>query len=280
MTIDAHQHFWDVTRATYPWMGDHVAALSRTFSPSELEPQLAQSSVSATVVVQARGELAETHDLLALAGEHEFVSAVVGWVGLESPDVGDAIDELLASPLGRYLTGARHQVEDEFDDHWLARPQVVGGLRAVGGRGLTYDLLLRDEQIPAALRTIDLLTGTKFVLDHFAKPYRDPAHFDHWRDRMVALAARPNVYCKWSGFTPLISSGGSGSGSLGQYFATLLELFGADRIMFGSDWPVCTLDSSYSLVCNMTAELMTGLSDSERSAILGRTATTFYNLVI
>ena len=170
-------------------------------------------------------------------------------------------------------------MEDELDDDWLARPQVVCGLRAIGDRDLTYDLLVRDEQIPAALRTIDSLTGTKFVLDHFAKPYRDRAHFEHWRDGMVALAARSNVYCKWSGFTPLISTGGPVKGSLGQYFTTILEVFGADRIMFGSDWPVCTLDSSYSQVCNMTAELVAGLSGSERSAILGRTAATFYNLV-
>jgi L-fuconolactonase len=248
--IDAHQHFWDPGRAEYPWMTD--GPLKRRYAPADLEPLLHEHGVSGTVVVQARQDLAETRELLALAEQTPFLLGVVGWVDL----TGDVQAQLAA--LDGPLVGVRHLVEDERDPSWLLREDVQRGVAAVGDAGLVYDLLVKTPQLPSAVETARRHPAVRFVLDHVAKRPRD----DHaWRTGVTALAALPNVACKISGlFTEHDPLGTA---------ALALDWFGPERCMFGSDWPVCTLAVGYG-------ETLAVAGDDED--VLGRTAVRTYGL--
>ena len=221
MIIDAHQHFWDPATTNYPWMTDD---LRRRYGPDDLAPLLDEYGVRGTIVVQARHSFAETRELLEIAAATTFVLGVVGWVDLTG-DVEGALDGLV---------GVRHQVEDEPDPDWLLRDDVQRGIAAIGEAGLVFDLLVREAQLPAAVETVRRNPGTKFVLDHVAKrPPEDAA----WAEGVAALAELPNVTCKLSGVLTEFDPQGT--------VARALEWFGAERCMFGSDWPVCLLAGGY-----------------------------------
>ena len=226
MIVDAHQHFWDPARAEYPWMTDE---LRRRYGPDDLEPELRAHGVTGTVVVQARHSLDETRELLAVAAETPFVLGVVGWV-----DLTDDVARELADIDGR-LVGVRHQVHDEPDPAWLLRDDVQRGLAAVGEAGLVYDLLVRTRELPAATETVARNPGVRFVLDHVAK--RPRSDVESWAKGVQALAQHPNVTCKVSGLFTEADPAAT--------VADALRWFGADRCMFGSDWPVCLLASDY-----------------------------------
>ena len=232
MIVDAHQHFWDPARAEYPWMTDDVAPLRRRFGVDDLEPLLREHGVTGTVVVQARQSLDETRDLLAIAASTPFVLGVVGWVDL----TGDVAAQLAEFEDVR-LVGIRHLVHDEADPEWLLRDDVQRGLSAVGEAGLVYDLLVRVRELPAAIETARRHSGTRFVLDHVAKPPADPSAHCTWELGVAALAECANVACKVSGlFTeaePVATA------------ALAVRLFGPDRCMWGSDWPVTLLAAEY-----------------------------------
>jgi L-fuconolactonase len=226
--VDSHQHFWDPAAADYAWMSDDVASLRRRFGPEHLEPLLREHGVDGTVVVQARSSLDETRDLLELAEATPFVLGVVGWVDLTA-DVGAQL-----ASLDGPLVGVRHQVEDEADPAWLLREDCRRGISEVGRRGLVYDLLVRPRELPAAVETARRHPDVRFVLDHVAKR---PASDAAWREGVQALAELSNVSCKLSGLYTEHDPEGT--------VALALEWFGAERCMFGSDWPVCTLVASY-----------------------------------
>ena len=228
MIVDAHQHFWDPSAADYPWMTDEVAVLRRQFGPDDLEPLLRGHGVTATVVVQARHSLEETHELLAVAAATPFVAGVVGWLDLTG-DVERQLGELDGA-----LVGVRHQVHDEPDAAWLLRDDVQRGLAAVGEAGLVYDLLVRTRELPAAVETVGRHPGTKFVLDHAGKRPRED---EDWERNVRALAELPNVACKLSGLLT--------EQRPAETAAQVLEWFGPERCMFGSDWPVCLLAGEY-----------------------------------
>lgn len=230
MIVDAHQHFWDPARASYPWMTDD--RLRRRYGPEDLEPLLRAHGVDGSVVVQARQELDETRELLALAEEHRWILGVVGWIDL----TGDVAAQL-AGLRGTRLVGLRHVVEDEADPGWLLRDDVQRGLRAVAEAGLVYDLLVRTPQLPAALQTVSRLPELQFVLDHVAKAPHDPDEHALWERAVSALAELPNVACKISG----LFTEGDPPGTAER----ALRWFGAERCMWGSDWPVCTLAGEY-----------------------------------
>jgi L-fuconolactonase len=221
LIVDAHQHFWDPATADYPWMTDD---LRRRYGPDDLAPLLDEYGVRGTIVVQARHSFDETHALLGIAATTPFVLGVVGWVDL-SGDVEGALDGLV---------GVRHQVQDEPDPDWLLRDDVQRGVAAVGEAGLVFDLLVREPQLPAAVETVRRNPGTKFVLDHVGKRPRDD---NAWAVGVAALAELPNVTCKLSGLSTEFDAQGTA--------ARALEWFGADRCMFGSDWPVCLLAGGY-----------------------------------
>jgi len=227
--IDSHQHFWDPSRADYPWMTDEVAPLRRRFSPEDLEPALEEHGVDGTIVVQARHSLDETETLLAIAAATPFVLGVVGWVDL----TGDVERQL--SELDGALVGVRHQVHDEADPAWLLGADVQRGLQAVGEAGLVYDLLVRPRELPAAVETVKRHPGLRFVLDHAGKAPESGR--EAWVEGVSALSQLPNVTCKLSGLFTEADPVGT--------VARALRWFGPDRCMFGSDWPVCLLASDY-----------------------------------
>jgi L-fuconolactonase len=262
--VDAHHHLWDPARADYPWMTDDVAAIRRRFGPEDLEPVLRANGVDATIVVQARHSLDETHELLELAAATPFIRGVVGWVDLTDPGVGGVL-----SRLGGGLVGVRHQVHDEPDAEWLLRPDVRRGLAAVGEAGLVYDLLVRARELPAAVDTVRALPQLRFVLDHLAKPPVRDGATEAWAEGLAALAELPNVACKLSG---LVTEADPGQ-DLVPYLRRALDLFGAERCMFGSDWPVCLLAAEYGEVLSLVID---ALHDDERAAVLGGTAIRVY----
>jgi L-fuconolactonase len=254
MIVDAHQHFWDPSQATYPWMTDD--RLRRRYGPEDLEPLLDAHAVDGTVVVQARQELDETRELLALAATRPWVLGVVGWVDLTG-DVAAQLEEFRGGP----LVGVRHVVEDEPDPSWLLRDDVQRGLAAVAEANLVYDLLVRAPHLPAAVATARRHPGLRFVLDHAAKAPHDRAEHKAWEDGVGALSELPNVVCKLSGLFTEADPAGTAARALGW--------FGSDRCMWGSDWPVCTLAGEYGDGLALVAH-------DER--VLGGTALATYSL--
>jgi len=277
MIIDAHQHFWDLDRGDYPWMGPEHARLGRRFGPDELAPLLERGGITGTVAVQARTELEESRALLALAEVHAFVLGVVGWVDLTAPGVAHTLEELRALPAGNRLVGLRHVVHDEADPSWLLRPDVQEGLAALGSAGLTFDLLVRPLQLPAAVETAARHPGIGFVVDHLAKPPVRGADSTDWERGVRALANLPNVTCKLSG---LVTEGdpSADADEVAAWFRRTLDVFGPERCMFGSDWPVCLVAAGYERVLELLLGAIDDLEPHEREAVLARTAIDAYGL--
>jgi len=277
--VDAHHHFWDPARATYPWMvGDAMDPVRKPFTPHDLAPELAAQGISGTVLVQTISSEDETREFLELAEDTDFIWGVVGWVDLTSATVADDLDALIAGTGGKRLVGIRHQVHDEGDPEWLCRADVRRGLAAVMERGLTYDLLVRARELPAAIETVRVLPDLQFVLDHIAKP-RIAARIDpEWRERMPALAALPNVAAKLSGMVTEANWASWTPADLRPFVASVVEWFGAERLMFGSDWPVCLLATSYDGVVRGLEEALGPISPGETAQIFGLNAIGAYRL--
>ena len=256
MIVDAHQHFWDPARAEYPWMTEDVASLRRRFGPEDLEPLLREHGVTGTVVVQARQSLDETRDLLAVAASTPFVLGVVGWVDLTG-DVAAQLAEFEDAP----LVGIRHQVHDEADPEWLLRDDVQRGLSAVGEAGLVYDLLVRARELPSAVETARRHSGMRFVLDHVAKRPADASAQRTWERGVAELSECANVACKISGLFTEAEPAATA--------ALALRLFGPERCMWGSDWPVTLLAAGYG-------DGLALVGDDPR--VLGETAIATYRL--
>lgn len=247
--IDAHHHFWDPRRADYPWMaGPEMAPIRRPFGPADLAPLLAANAIDASIVVQCRSDERETEEFLATAATTNFVVGVVGWVDLEATDVGARLDHLMQSSNGGKLVGIRHQVHDEADPDWLARPAVRRGLAAVFERGLAYDLLVRSRELPAATAVARDFPGGRLVLDHAAKPPIATGFDQTWADRLAALAGCANVWCKLSGLATEARWHDWGAERLRPSIDHAWRCFGEDRLIYGSDWPVCLLAGDYARI--------------------------------
>ena len=280
MTVDTHHHLWDLDVRDQPWMtGPEMDPLRRDFRPSDLQAAMRGTSVDATVLVQTVADPDETPEMLVLAETVDRVAAVIGWVDLTAKDAREQIGRLQTHPSGGWLRGIRHQVEDEPDPDWLVRPEVLAGLGAVEDAGLLYELLVRPHQLPAAIKAVGQYPQLTFVLDHCAKPPVDSGELEPWASRIRALAAHPNVVCKLSGLVTQDEWAAQPDPSRLRACAdVVLESFGPNRVMFGSDWPVCLLAASYSEVLGVAKELTSGLSDSERTAVFDTTAREIYNL--
>lgn len=278
--IDAHHHFWDPASRHYPWMdGADLDPVRRAFGPDDLAAELSRSPIDGTVLVQTTSTEEETLEFLFIADRTGFVRGVVGWVDLTAPDVGDSIDRLREQPGGSKLVGIRHQVHDEPDPMWLCRPDVRRGLRELQARGLTYDLLLRPLEIPAAVETVRALPELSFVVDHIAKPNIAAGSDSAWYTAMPDLAASPNVSVKLSGMVTEADWETWTADDLKPFVERVIEWFGADRLMFGSDWPVCLLAArGYAEVLTTAEATVAGLSPAEREAVFGKNATDFYRL--
>jgi L-fuconolactonase len=293
--IDAHHHLWDLSAREHDWLmggqpwatDEELARLRRSFTLADLAPLAASAGVSGTVVIQTADQPWETPDLLALAAGHDpytnreataggLLAGVVGWTDLASPDVDDAVARLRARPGGEFLCGIRHPVLMEPDPDWLARPEVLRGLHALAAVDLSFDIITLPHQLPAAVTAARSVPELPFVLDHLGGPPADSreAGDGRWAAAIRNLAALPNVTCKLSG----ADSDPFRASDLRPAYQTVLDAFGPDRLMFGTDWPVSSLAAPYSQVCDVYRELTADLSAAERNAIFDRTARRVYRL--
>lgn len=277
--VDAHHHVWDLSVRDQDWItGEALAPLRRDFTLADLEPEARAAGVSATVLVQTVTDAAETPELLALAAGSALVAGVVGWSDLTAPGIADTLAALRELPGGDRLAGLRHQVQGEPDPDWLTRPDVLRGLAAVADAGLVYDLVVLPHQLPAAVRAAAALPGLVFVLDHAGKPPVATGRTRPWADDLRALAALPNTVCKLSGLVTEADPHTWTPEDLRPYAETAVDAFGPDRLMFGSDWPVCRLAATYTEVLDTARALLSGLADHERAAVLATTAERVYGL--
>ncbi|HEU5419703.1 MAG TPA: amidohydrolase family protein [Streptosporangiaceae bacterium] len=282
MIIDAHHHIWDPAGRAHPWL-DSLPPLRRRFALSDYALAAGPPGVTASILVQVLADVTETEEFLALAAASQDsgglpVAGVVGWVDLTGPDVGSQIARLRGLPGGDRLAGIRHLVQDEPDPGWLDRPDVRRGLRAVGAAGLVYDLLVRPPQLPAALRVTADLDAVSFVLDHGAKPPIAAGQVQPWARQVAGLAARPNVTCKVSG---LVTEAGPGwrPEQIAPYVEVLMQAFGPGRLLFGSDWPVCTLAATCAEVVELARSLLSAqFSPAELHGVLAANAVRVYRL--
>jgi L-fuconolactonase len=279
MVIDAHQHFWDPARADYPWMeGGEMAPIRRAFGAADLAPLLAENGVDATILVQCRASLEETEDFLRIASATPFIAGVVGWVDLTDQAVGKTLDRFRGSQGGSKLVGIRHQVHDEADPEWLLRSDVQRALAAVFERDLVYDLLVRTRELPAAIATARAFPNGRFVLDHAAKPPIAEGFSQQWADHLAELAANGNVWCKISGLATEAIWSDWDANRLFPTIEHVAQCFGGDRLIFGSDWPVCLLAGSYDKIKRALDECLMRLGADIRDKTFGPAAQHAYRL--
>ena len=273
--VDAHLHFWRYEPSAYPWIDARMQAIARDFLPDDVEADLDACGFDGGIAVQARGSDAETRFLLDLARQHPRVLGVVGWVDLCADDVAARL-EALDHPA---LKGVRHIVQDEPDDAFLLRPDFQRGVRALGPRGLVYDVLVYPRQLDAAIAFVSAFPEQPFVLDHLAKPDIRGRMREPWESRFRELAERPNVCCKLSGMVTEARWREWQAGDFERYLDTALEAFSEDRLLFGSDWPVCLLAAEdYAAVHELVLHWSGRLSPNERARLFGGNAQRVYGL--
>jgi L-fuconolactonase len=270
--IDCHQHFWDLERFQYYWMTPQVDGLRRNFLPDDLIPLLRRAGIDRTIVIQAHRSHEEAQWLLALSARHDFIAGVVTWADLTSPHLGMILDDLQRHP--KFL-GIRHPIEDEPDDAWMLREEVLRGFRELERRGIAYELLVWPRHLKYIPALRERCPYLKLVVDHVANPPIAQGVMDAWADNLAIVASLPNIYCKLSG---MITRIGWTTESLRPYVAHAVRVFGFDRLMFGSDWPVCTLGGSYKEVVDAVREVLGGASPRDASRVWGQTAVEFYGL--
>ncbi|MEO3773364.1 amidohydrolase family protein [Micromonospora sp. B9E7] len=277
--VDAHHHLWVRARHPQSWIDPvTMAAIDADFEPADLAPLARAAGVTATVVVQSIASEAETVDLLGIAAEDTLVRGVVGWVDLTAADVAARIDRLRAAPGGERLVGIRHLVQSETDPAYLDRPDVRRGIAAVGAAGLVFDLLVRQHQLPMAARLAHDLPEVSFVLDHLGKPALGRPEMTEWTRDLRALADAPNTTAKISGLVTEVDGASWTPGDLRPAVEDALDAFGPDRLMYGSDWPVCLLASSYARWVEALAELLGDHDTAGQAAVWGDTARRVYGL--
>jgi L-fuconolactonase len=269
--IDAHHHLWDPARRAYSWLTG-LGAIRRPYTVDDLR---GVSGAAATVLVQTVPSSDETAEFLAVAAAEGPVAGVVGWADLAAPDVAEHLAALAHRDL---LVGIRHQVEDEPDPEWLLRKDVLRGLRAVTEAGLAYDLLVNPAQYAAAAAVADRLPSAVFVLDHAGKPPIASGEVDQWAAAITEIAKRPNVFCKLSGLVTEADWRTWRQADLAPYAGHVLTVFGPERVMFGSDWPVCELAATYAQVTETAETLTAQLSPAERHEVFEATARRVYGL--
>ena len=273
--IDAHQHYWDIARFTYPWMPPGESVLRRNYLPEHLEPALEASRFDGSVVVQANTILDETWWLLDLAGQTTSIRGVVAWVDLTDPRVGDVLDQCGRHPK---FCGVRHIVHDEPDLRWLLRNDVIHGLRELASRNSPYDLLLRPPHLPLIPELADKVPGLRMVIDHIAKPLIADGTMEPWARDMELVSQIPNMYCKLSGMITEAKPDAWTASDLRPYVQHILGLFPVDKLMFGSDWPVCRLAGSWKEVLAAFTQACGPIPQPLREKLLGETAVQFYGL--
>jgi len=280
MIVDSHQHFWDPEKVEYPWLVPEYGPIYRAFAPLELQPQLAAAGIDRTVLVQSANSFADTDSMLAQAAEHVWIGAVVGWVPLDdATEAARVLDEkYLADP---WFRGVRHLNHEEADPDWLVRPAVIDGLKVLQERGLVYEVVavhpLHLVHVPALAKACPDLS---IVIDHLAKPPIASGDYGAWKDDLRAAADHPNVRAKVSGLNTAADWEVWTGADLVESIRFAVEVFGARRLMFGSDWPVAILAGDFAKVWAETNVALgsLGLRATDRAAILGDNAATLYSI--
>ena len=273
--IDAHHHFWRYDADQHGWIGDEMAVLRRDFLPADLEIALQSAGVSGVVSVQARQSLQETRWLLEMAQRNAWILGVVGWVPLIAPDVSSVLEALAAQPK---LRAVRHVLHDEGDDDYMLRADFNRGIAALRSFDLAYDILIFERHLPQTMELVDRHPDQIFVVDHIAKPRIKSGTLEPWKTRIGELARRENVFCKVSGMVTEAPWTNWTPDALRPYFEVVLEAFGPEHLMFGSDWPVCLAACDYARWAQTVRDWAAPLAQGERDALFERTARRAYGI--
>jgi len=275
MKLDSHQHFWKYSPQQHNWIDDSMVSLKRDFLPNDLEPHLIENKIEACVVVQADQSEKETEFLLELATQYEFIKGVVGWVDLRAKNVEERLQFYSQN---QYFKGVRHIVQSEKQD-FLLDPAFQNGIGKLGNLNLTYDLLIYSHQIEAAIKLVSQFPSQKFVLDHLAKPHIKNGKIDPWKNQIQRLAQFSNVSCKISGMVTEADHSQWKPSDFIPYLDIVFDAFGENRILFGSDWPVCLLAASYQEVYQLITDYTANFSLEQRDKLFGANAERFYNII-
>jgi L-fuconolactonase len=276
MRIDSHQHYWKVERGDYHWMTPSVPVLYRDYLPADLRPSLLRHNVQKTILVQAAQTVAETDFLLDLAGQDATIAGVVGWLDLEAPDFAAQFRQYRTNPK---FIGIRPMLQDLADDRWILRPQVLAALRVIADADFPFEFLTYPRHLPFVSQVLELVPNLRAVIDHISKPEIRAHKLEPWRTWLARLAQHPNLYCKVSGMITEADHVHWTPDDLRPYIDHVIQSFGFDRIMFGSDWPVCLCAGSYDQVIAALREILSSqLDDKTEPKLFGDNALRFYKL--
>ena len=275
MIIDSHQHFWNYEPEKHSWIDDEMSVIRRDFLSDDLQKVFDENGVDACVAVQADQTTEETDFLISLAENNNFIKGVVGWVDLRSESIEE---DLLKYKKYDVVKGFRHVVQEEQDHNFMLRPEFLNGIELLGKYDLCYDILIFPHQLGAALELVKKFPNQKFVIDHIAKPYIKDGFFEGWAVMMREIAKNQKVYCKISGMITEADHKTWTPEQVHPYMKLVLESFGAGRVMYGSDWPVCLVAGNYSIVKALVTDFISDLSQEQQNAIMGGNAAKFYNL--
>lgn len=276
MIVDSHHHLWDLKRFRYSWMSPKLKPLYRSFLPEDLVQTVKPYHVGGTVLVQAHQSLAEASWLLELAEKSDLILGVVGWVDLKDPQLDKTLKDLKSHSK---FKGVRHLIQDEPNVDWMLQPEVMQGLKMVYEAGLTYDLLIKPPQLDNAVRLVDHLPPMPMIIDHIAKPYIKAGTHEPWASQMRDLAQYPYLFCKISGLITEADPQNWKPKDFTFYVEHVLEVFGWDRICWGSDWPVCLLAGDYGQVFNLPKKILKSKATEQQWAkLMGMNAQRFYKL--
>jgi L-fuconolactonase len=277
MRIDSHQHYWNPDLVNYFWMPPAPHPLRRSYLPADLEPILRDNQFDGTVLVQASHAAEEATWMLNLASQHKSILGVVAWADLKDPNLPKTLDQLQKHPK---FSGIRHIVHDEPDVQWIIQPTVLSGLKELQRRKIPYDLLVKPPHLPYLPQVIDAVPELPMVIDHIAKPHIKEGLFEPWARDMERLAKHQPLHCKISGMITEADHKAWKAEQLTPYVQHVLKLFGFDRLLFGSDWPVCTLAGSWKQVLAAFTQALGAQNADDRAKILGSTAQKFYSLKV
>jgi len=273
--VDAHQHFWDIGRFKYWWLTPERKVLRRNFLPEDLKPLLARTGIQLALAVQAHPSLAETNWLLDLASRNDFMAGVIGWVNLASRTVGKDLENLQQHPK---FKGIRHPIEAEPDDTWMLRSDVLAGFRELERRGIPFDLVIYPRHVKYLPRLRDKCPRLKLVIDHLALPPIAEKRMDEWDRDMESVSRLPDVWCKLSGMITRANPKNWKPADLKPYVELVVSQFGYDRLIFGSDWPICNLAGSYLQVVDALRIVLGSINKEEAAQVWGGSAQRFYQL--
>lgn len=275
MTIDSHQHFWNYEPVKHSWIDDSMSTIRKNFTPSDLKKVFNENNIDGCVAVQADQTLEETNFLLDLASKNDFIKGVVGWIDLRAPNIDSVLESYSNA---KKLKGIRHIVQGEADHNFLLRPNFLNGISKLEKHDLAYDILIFPHQLGAAIEFVKKFPNQKFVIDHIAKPYIKDGFYDGWAVLMKEIAQYGNVCCKVSGMTTEADFNTWKPEQIHPYIDLVFEAFGTNRIMFGSDWPVCLVAGNYAQVKELVTNVIADFSSDEQTDIMGNNAIKFYNL--